>query len=140
MVLVDRDYRRTWREFSDEVDRIARGLMALGVEKGGKVAIWATNVPHWVALMFATAKIGAVLVTVNTGYKISEIEYLLSQSEYGKSGHHQRIPRYGLCEYHLRAGAGAARAAARQSALGTFPPSSSACSSSARKNIAACIP
>jgi len=67
--MVDRDYRRTWREFSTDVDLIARGLMALGVEKGGKVAIWATNVPHWVALMFATAKIGAILITVNTGYK-----------------------------------------------------------------------
>ncbi len=81
VVLVDREYRRTWREFSDDVDRIAQGLMALGVEKGGKVAIWATNVPQWVALMFATAKIGAILITVNTGYKTAEIEYLLSQSD-----------------------------------------------------------
>ena len=81
LVMVDREYRQTWREFSDEVDRIAKGLMAMGVQKGEKVAIWATNVPHWVALMFATAKIGAILVTVNTGYKISEIEYLLTQSD-----------------------------------------------------------
>jgi fatty-acyl-CoA synthase len=81
VILTDRDYRLTWREFSDEVDRIARGLMALGIQPGEKVAVWATNVPHWVALMFATAKIGAVLVTVNTGYKTTEIEYLISQSE-----------------------------------------------------------
>lgn len=81
VVLADRDYRLTWREFSDEVDCIAKGLMALGIVKGEKVAIWATNVPHWVSLMFATAKIGAVLITVNTGYKTSEIEYLLTQSD-----------------------------------------------------------
>ncbi len=81
VVMVDRDFRQSWREFSDEVDRIAKGLMALGIQKDEKVAIWATNVPHWVALMFATAKIGAVLLTVNTGYKITEVEYLISQSD-----------------------------------------------------------
>jgi len=81
LVMVDRDFRQTWREFSHEVDRIAKGLMAMGVQKGEKVAVWATNVPHWVALMFATAKIGAILVTVNTGYKISEVEFLLTQSD-----------------------------------------------------------
>lgn len=81
VVLVDRDYRLTWREFSDEVDRIAKGLMALGVQKDEKVAIWATNVPHWVTLMFATAKIGAVLLTVNTGYKGTEVEYLIRHSD-----------------------------------------------------------
>jgi fatty-acyl-CoA synthase len=81
VVMVDREFRQTWREFSDEVDRIAKGLMALGVKKGEKVAIWATNVPHWVALMFATAKIGAILLTVNTGYKSSEVEYLIEQSD-----------------------------------------------------------
>ena len=67
VILTDRDFRQSWQEFSDEVDRLAKGLMALGVQKGEKVAIWATNVPHWVTLMFATAKIGAVLLTVNTG-------------------------------------------------------------------------
>ena len=81
VVMVDREFRQTWREFSDEVDRLAKGLMALGVQKDEKVAVWATNVPHWVALMFATAKIGAVLLTVNTGYKTSEVEYLIQQSD-----------------------------------------------------------
>lgn len=81
LVYADRDYRQTWREFSDTVDLLARGLMALGVQPGEKVAIWATNVPHWVTLMFATAKIGAVLITVNTSYRDSELRYLLQQSE-----------------------------------------------------------
>ncbi|NLI73655.1 MAG: AMP-binding protein [Euryarchaeota archaeon] len=81
VVYADRDYRETWQEFSDTVDRVAKGLMAIGVKKGEKVAIWATNVPHWVTLQFAVARIGAILVTVNTNYKISEIEYILKQSE-----------------------------------------------------------
>lgn len=78
---VDRDYRQTWKEFSDTVDRIAKGLMALGVSKGEKVAIWATNVPHWVTLQFATAKIGAILLTININYRSAEIDYILRQSE-----------------------------------------------------------
>lgn len=77
----DRPYCRTWQEFDAEVDRFARGLMALGVEKGDKVAIWATNVPEWLITFFASAKVGAVLVTVNTGYKVFELEYLLRQSD-----------------------------------------------------------
>jgi len=81
VVYVDRDFRLTYREFGQMVDELAKGLMALGVQKGEKVAVWATNVPHWVALQFATAKIGAVLLTVNTYYKESELAYLLEQSE-----------------------------------------------------------
>ncbi|MBI0583310.1 MAG: AMP-binding protein [Methanomassiliicoccus sp.] len=81
IVYADRDYRETWREFSDTIDRVAKGLMALGVKKGEKVAVWATNVPHWVTLQFATARIGAILLTININYKISEIEYVLKQSE-----------------------------------------------------------
>ncbi len=81
VVYADRSYRQTWREFGEMVDRFAKGLMALGVEKGEKVAVWATNVPYWVALQFATAKIGAVLITVNTNYREHELRYLLTQSE-----------------------------------------------------------
>ncbi|HWR04462.1 MAG TPA: AMP-binding protein [Humidesulfovibrio sp.] len=81
VVYVDRDYRLTWRQFSDLVDEVAMGLMAMGVQKGEKVGIWANNVPYWVVLMFATAKIGAVLLTVNTHYRKAEIEYLLKQSD-----------------------------------------------------------
>lgn len=81
VVYADRDYRQTWRELLFTVDQVARGLMALGVHRGEKVAVWATNVPHWITLQFATARIGAILVTVNINYKSSEIEYLLKQSE-----------------------------------------------------------
>ncbi|MBF0378287.1 MAG: AMP-binding protein [Desulfamplus sp.] len=81
LVYVDRDFRLTYREFSNLVDEVAMGLMALGVEKGEKVAVWATNIPFWVTLQFATAKIGAILLTVNTNYKKAELEYLLHQSE-----------------------------------------------------------
>ncbi len=81
LVYVDRDFRLTYRQFSDLVDEVAQGLMALGIKKGEKVAIWATNIPFWVTLQFATAKIGAVLLTVNTNYKLAELDYLLKQSE-----------------------------------------------------------
>ncbi|MBP5465935.1 MAG: AMP-binding protein, partial [Clostridia bacterium] len=75
------DYTRTYTEFRDEVDIVARALMAVGVKKGDHVAVWATNVPEWYLTFWATTKIGAVLVTVNTAYKIHEAEYLLSQSD-----------------------------------------------------------
>ncbi|MDD4648788.1 MAG: AMP-binding protein [Desulfoplanes sp.] len=81
VVYVDRDFRLTYKEFGEVVDQAARGLMALGVEKGHKVAVWASNIPFWVTLQFATAKIGAVLLTVNTAYKSHELEYLLTHSE-----------------------------------------------------------
>lgn len=81
IVYVDRDFRLTYREFNESVDRLAKGLMALGIEKGEKVAIWATNIPYWITLQFATAKIGAILLTVNTNYKTAELSYLLKQSE-----------------------------------------------------------
>lgn len=76
-----RDYCRTWREFDEETDKVAKGLMALGVQKGDKVAIWATNIPEWLLTLFGAAKCGAILVTVNTNYKIFELEYLLGQSD-----------------------------------------------------------
>jgi|GEM_PF-1106998 len=81
VVYVDRDYRLTYAQFKDLTDRLAKGLMALGVGHGEKVGVWATNVPYWVALQFATAKIGAVLLTVNTSYKREELRYLLQNSE-----------------------------------------------------------
>lgn len=73
--------RLTYRQYKDEVNRLARGLLALGIEKGEHVAVWATNVPEWVMLEIALAKIGAVLVTVNTNYRASEIEYVLRQGD-----------------------------------------------------------
>lgn len=75
------DYTRTYKEFRDDVDTFARSLIALGVKPGTHVAVWASNVPQWYLAFWATVKIGAVLVTVNTAYKIHEIEYLLKQSD-----------------------------------------------------------
>ena len=75
------DYKRTYSQFRDDVDTFARALIAMGVKRGDHVAIWATNVPQWYITFWATTKIGAVLVTVNTAYKIHEAEYLLRQSD-----------------------------------------------------------
>ena len=75
------DYTRTYEEFRNDVDTFARALVSMGVKAGSKVAIWATNVPAWYITFWATTKIGAVLVTVNTAYKIHEAEYLLRQSD-----------------------------------------------------------
>ena len=75
------DYTRTYAQFRRDVDECAAALISLGVKVGDHVAIWATNVPAWFITFWATTKIGAVLVTVNTAYKIHEIEYLLKQSD-----------------------------------------------------------
>lgn len=73
--------RWTFAELLADVDRAARGLLALGIERGQHVAIWATNVPQWVLLQFATARIGAVLVNINPAYRPFELEYVLKQSD-----------------------------------------------------------
>ncbi len=75
------DYTRTYSEFRDDVDEFARALVSLGVKAGTHVAVWASNVPQWYIAFWATVKLGAVLVTVNTAYKIHEAEYLLKQSD-----------------------------------------------------------
>src|SRR5688572_19815981 len=81
LVYADRDLRWTFRALEQEARLIARGLIASGVERGDRVAVWATNVPEWIVLQFALAKIGAILVTVNTSLRAREIEYLLRQSQ-----------------------------------------------------------
>lgn len=75
------DYTRTYREFRRDVDRVAAAFISLGVKPGYHVAVWATNIPAWFLSFWAATKIGAVLVTVNTAYKIHEAEYLLRQSD-----------------------------------------------------------
>src|SRR5438309_11055599 len=75
------DLRLTYLQYKEEVNRLAKGLLALGIEKGEHVAVWATNVPEWVMLEIALAKTGAVLVTVNTNYRAAEIEYVLRQGD-----------------------------------------------------------
>lgn len=74
-------YTRTYYEFREDVNTFARALVSLGVKPGHHVAVWATNVPQWYIAFWAVTKIGAVLVTMNTAYKIHEAEYLLRQSD-----------------------------------------------------------
>src|SRR5436309_3062087 len=81
LVYPGRDLRWSFRRLEEEALQVALGLLALGIEKGDRVAIWATNVPEWIVLQFALAKIGAILVTVNTALGRREVEYLLQQSE-----------------------------------------------------------
>lgn len=81
LVYTDRNLRYTYHQFNQLCRQVAKGLMALGLKRGEHIAIWATNVPEWVTLQFATGKMGAVLVTVNTNYKTFEVEYLLKQSD-----------------------------------------------------------
>ena len=73
--------RYTYRQFQAEVDRVARGLLSLGIEKGQHVGIWATNYSEWLLTQYATAKIGAVLVTVNPAYRTHELAYVLEQAQ-----------------------------------------------------------
>ncbi|MDR2475177.1 MAG: AMP-binding protein [Bacteroidales bacterium] len=81
IVYSDRNLRFTWKQFNKRVDDLAKGLMAIGIQKGCHVGIWATNVPDWLTFLYATSKIGAVLVTVNTSYKQSELEFLCRDSD-----------------------------------------------------------
>jgi fatty-acyl-CoA synthase len=97
--------RLTHQQFKEKCDQIAKGFIALGLKKGSHVAIWASNVAEWVLTQFGSAKMGGVLVTVNTQYRSFELEYLLKQSDSSTlvlvDGVHQ--PRdyfnmvYGLC-------------------------------------------
>ncbi len=81
MVYADRNLRFTYQQFNERVDNLAKGLLYIGIKPGDKVGIWAKNVPDWTTFMFATAKIGAVLVTINTSYKLAELEYLLQDAD-----------------------------------------------------------
>lgn len=77
----DRPFTRTWKEYNEEAEVLAKGWLKLGFKKGDHVAIWATNVPEWQLTLFSAVKAGLVLVTVNTSYKSYELEYLLKQSD-----------------------------------------------------------
>jgi fatty-acyl-CoA synthase len=81
LIHVEHGVRYSYAELRDECDRVAKGMIALGIGKGDHVGIWATNYPEWVVAQFATAKIGAVLVTVNPSYRTHELQYLLRQSD-----------------------------------------------------------
>lgn len=77
LIFTDRGLRLTWRQFSDAVDRLATGLLNLGISRGDRVGIWSPNRPEWVLTQFATARIGAIMVNVNPAYRIGELEYAL---------------------------------------------------------------
>lgn len=81
VVYADRNLRMNYKEFNTLARKAARGLMKLGVKKGEHIAAWSSNTPEWVVSQFATGKMGAVLVTVNTNYRTAELEYLLKQSD-----------------------------------------------------------
>ena len=81
LVYPDRGLRYDFAELEWLTRQIAKGLLSLGVSRNDRVALWAPNIPEWIVLQFALARIGAVLVTVNTNLRGSEIEYLLRQSE-----------------------------------------------------------
>jgi fatty-acyl-CoA synthase len=72
--------RWTYAELNDEIDVVARGLMALGIERGERVGMWAPNCPEWTIVQYATAKIGAILVNINPSYRTHELAYVLEQS------------------------------------------------------------
>ncbi len=72
--------RWTYRELNDDVDRVARGLLAMGVEKGDRVGIWSPNCAEWVLVQYATAKVGAILVNVNPAYRSHELAFVVNQS------------------------------------------------------------
>jgi fatty-acyl-CoA synthase len=81
IVYADRNLRFTYGEFDRRVDELANGLLAMGLKKGAHVGLWATNVPDWNTLLFAAARAGMIFVTINTGYKLHELEYLVKQSD-----------------------------------------------------------
>ena len=81
IVYSDRDLRFSWSKFNERVDDMAKGLIDIGVTRGTHVGIWAQNVPDWLTFLYATAKIGAVAVTVNTSYRTEELSYLLLNSD-----------------------------------------------------------
>ncbi|HHU96324.1 MAG: AMP-binding protein [Bacteroidota bacterium] len=81
IVYSDRDLRFTWDTFNMRVNNMAKGLIAIGVTRGSNVGIWAQNVPDWLTFLYATAKIGAVAVTVNTNYQSEEIAFLMKDSD-----------------------------------------------------------
>ena len=81
IVYPDRDLRFTYRQFDARVNDLAKGFLSIGLRKGDHLGLWANNVPDWLTILFATAKIGVTLVTINTNYKLHELEFLIKQSD-----------------------------------------------------------
>ncbi|MEO6031164.1 MAG: AMP-binding protein [Burkholderiaceae bacterium] len=78
-VFIEQGVRWSWRQLSNEVDRLAAGLLSLGVARGDRVGIWSPNRSEWVLVQFATARIGAILVNINPAYRLAELEYALDK-------------------------------------------------------------
>lgn len=81
VVYPDRDLRWTYKDFDERTDALAKGLLAIGMQPGDHLGVWARNIPDWLTFMYATAKVGIVMVTVNPIYKSHEIDYVLKQSD-----------------------------------------------------------
>jgi fatty-acyl-CoA synthase len=81
LVYSDRDLKYSYRQLNSRVEKLAKGMHALGIKKGDHIGIWATNVPDWLAVFYASARIGAIFITVNTSYRPHELEYVLRQSD-----------------------------------------------------------
>ena len=81
VVYPDRMLRWSYQDFDDRTDNLARGLLAIGMEPGDHLGVWARNIPDWLTFMYACAKIGVVMVTVNPVYKSHELDYVLKQSD-----------------------------------------------------------
>jgi fatty-acyl-CoA synthase len=81
IVYPDRELRWSYKDFDLRTDNLARGLLAIGMKPGDHLGVWARNIPDWLTFMFATAKVGIVLVTMNPAYKSHELDYVLKQSD-----------------------------------------------------------
>lgn len=81
VVFPNLDWRIDWQEFDRQVDRVAKSLIAQGFRRGDHFGIWATNIPSWVLLQFATARIGVVLVTINPSYRTEELSFVVGQAD-----------------------------------------------------------
>src|SRR5881392_3515826 len=80
LIVPFQDVRLSYDEFARECDRVARGLLALGLSPGERVGIWSPNNAEWVVTQFATAKAGLILVNINPAYRLAELEYALNKS------------------------------------------------------------
>ncbi|TPE43242.1 AMP-binding protein [Pontibacter mangrovi] len=80
LVMVSQHYRATYSEFWEQVEQVAKSLLALNIKRGDRVGIWSPNRYEWVLVQFATARVGAILVTINPGYKTNDLQYALRQS------------------------------------------------------------